>query len=94
MDTLVLGFSILAQSIAVLAILQALITNGSLKYFFPLLHVSQLMAVFPLIDFPMPPNNKSLFSLLSLANGDFLSLKHLPNLFREKKLVDFDELTS
>ena len=50
------------------------------------------MALAVLIKFPLPSNAALAFDLLSLANGDFQFLQYLPNVFREKEVIDVDYL--
>ena len=50
------------------------------------------MAVMPLIDVPVPPNVMVIFRFMAIANGDFQFLESLPNVFREKEVLNFDEL--
>ena len=54
-----------------MAIAQALFTDGSLKYLWGLVNSSQLMAVMPLIDVPLPSNVMIVFRFMAFANGDF-----------------------
>lgn len=68
------------------------ITDSSLKYLWGLINTSQLMALVPLIDVPLPPNVMIIFQFMSVANGDFDFLQSLPNLFREKAVFNFTVL--
>ena len=70
------------------SVVSSLITDGSLKYLWGLLNASQLMALVPLIDIPVPPNVMILFHFMALANGEIAFLERLPNLFRERELVN------
>ena len=56
------------------------------------MNTAQLMALISLIDFPMPSNNKRLFELLSLANGDSKYLSYLPNIFRKTEAINIAQL--
>lgn len=69
-----------------------LLTDGALKYLWALVNASQLMAVMPLIDVPVPPNVMIIFNFMAIANGDFGFLESLPNVFKERQLVDYDTL--
>ena len=51
-----------------------------------------MMAVMPLIDVPVPPNVMIIFRFMAIANGDFNFLENLPNVFREKELLEFETL--
>lgn len=51
--------------------------------------MSQLLALVPLVDVPIPPNMKLIFDIMAIANGDFIFLEHLPNVFREKNAFNF-----
>ena len=65
-----------------------LLRDGGLKYLWGLVHTSQLMAVLPLVDVPVPPNVMILFRFMAVANGDFAFMESLPNLFRERHLFN------
>lgn len=58
------------QATTSFAFAQALLTDGSLKYLWGVINASQLMAVMPLIDVPVPPNVMILFRFMAIANGD------------------------
>lgn len=66
-----------------LAIFQLLFTDEALKYLWGLVNASQLMAVMPLIDVPVPSNVMIIFRFMAFANGEFQILKFLPNVFRD-----------
>lgn len=71
----------------------ALITDGTLKYLWSLVNVSQFMALIPLIDIPVPPNVMVIFRFMAVANGDFAIMESLlPNLFREKPVFNIAAL--
>ena len=56
------------------------------------MNTAQLMALISLLNFPIPSNNKRLFEVLSLANGESKYLSYLPNIFRETNAVNFNKL--
>ena len=88
LDTLSDNLGTVLGASAVASVGSVLITDGSLKYLWGLVNVSQLMALVPLIDIPVPPNVMILFRFMAVANGDFAFLESLPNLFREKHLFN------
>ena len=81
------------QSAALVSILQALISDGVLKYLWGVINASQLMALLPLIDVPVPSNVRALFGFMTIANGDFEYLNNLPNAFRSWHLFSFGSLS-
>ena len=80
------------ESSVSLILIQALITESTLKYLWAVVNASQLMALMPLIDVPVPPNVMILFRFMAIANGDFTFTYKLPNIFREKHLFNVTEL--
>ena len=68
------SLSVIFGTSATASIASALITDGSLKYLWGLVNVSQLMALVPLIDVPVPPNVMIIFRFMAIANGDFAIL--------------------
>ena len=50
------------------------------------------MALIPLVDVAVPPNVMLIFSFLTVAHGELQIMNYLPNVFREKKLFNFDLL--
>lgn len=70
----------------------AILTDGTLKYLWALINSAQIIAVLPLIDVPMPSNAMIFFRMIAIANGDFAIMESLPNVFREKQLLDYDKL--
>ena len=50
------------------------------------------MALVPLIDVPLPPNVMIIFRFMAAANGDFDFIRRLPNVFREKQIINLTEL--
>ena len=69
-------------------LISAIISDGTLKYLWGLVNMSQVMALVPLVDVPVPPNMESIFNLMAVANGDFAFLQHLPNIFRENQVFN------
>ena len=59
------------QSATLFSLIQALIIDGALKYLWGVINASQLMALLPLIDVPVPPNVMVIFQFMAVANGDF-----------------------
>ena len=88
LDTLSDNLGSVLGASAVASVSSVLITDGSLKYLWGLVNISQLMALVPLIDIPVPPNVMILFRFMAVANGDFAVLESLPNLVREKHLFN------
>lgn len=75
-----LEISLEVSSLSAISI--AILSDGALKYLWALINSSQLIAVLPLIDVPMPSNAMILFRMIAIANGDFNFMEALPNVFR------------
>ena len=78
------GFSLIA----------ALITYSPLRYLWGWVNFSQLIAMVPLIDVPLPPNLIILYRFRKIANGEFYFWSFLPNIYEEKNLVNYSALST
>ncbi len=91
-ETTVQAAEVATSGSAIFAIVQVLLTDGALKWLWGLVNASQLISFVVLLKFPVPSNVQPVFDFLTLANGDFAFLQSLPNVFRERHIVDYAAL--